>query len=157
MVNRVGAAAVSIAVALMGAACASGVDRHLPSCPEGAERRPVNPTAWSNGYTPPAPKSPPRPVAVRPAPVAVPVAPKPAVQAIPVAAEPAVQAPSPPVVMAPEQPVPSESVPTVVVPPEPAAAGMPTSPPALEKPTPAGPDKSSLRPTSPGREAACHG
>jgi hypothetical protein len=146
MVNRVGAAAVSIAVALMGAACASGVDRHLPSCPEGAERRPVNPTAWSNGYTPPAPKSPPRPVAVRPAPVAVPVAPKPAVQA-----------PSPPVVMAPEQPVTSESVPTVVVPPEPAAAGMPASLPALEKPAPAGPNESSLRPTSPGRQAACHG
>jgi hypothetical protein len=157
MVNRVGAAAVSIAVALMGAACASGVDRHLPSCPEGAERRPVNPTAWSNGYTPPAPKSPPRPMAGRPAPVAMPVAPKPAVQAIPVAAEPAVEAPSPPVVMAPEQPVPSELAPAVVVPPAPPAAGMPTSPPTLEKPTPAGPNESSLMPTSSGREAACRG
>lgn len=149
MVNRVGAAAVSIAVALMSAACASGVDRQLPSCPEGAERRPVNPTAWSNGYTPPAPKSPPRPAAVRPTPVAMPVAPKPAVQAIPVAAEPAMQAPSPPVVMAPEQLVPSEVAP--------AAEGMPTSPPALEKSTPAGPNESSLRPTSSGREAECHG
>lgn len=156
MVNRVGAAAVSIAVVLMSAACASGVDRQLPSCPEGAERRPVNPTAWSNGYTPPAPKSPPRPVAVRPTPVAMPVAPKPAVQAIPVAAEPAVQAP-PPVVMAPEQPVPGELAPAAVVPPAPAAADMPASPPALEKPAPAAPNESSLRPTSPGREAACHG
>jgi hypothetical protein len=146
MVNRVGAAAVSIAVALMSAACASGVDRQLPTCPEGAERRPVNPTAWSNGYTPPAPKSPPRPVAVRPTPVAMPVAPKPSVQAS-----------SPPVVMAPEQPLPSEVAPAAVAPPAPAAADMPTSPPALEKPTPAEANESSLRPTSPGREAACHG
>lgn len=157
MVNRVGAVAVSLAVALMSAACASGVDRQLPSCPEGAERRPVNPNAWSNGYTPPAPKSPPRPVAVRPAPVAMPVAPKPAVQAIPVAAEPAVQAPSLPVVAAPEQPVTSEVAPTAVVPPAPAAEGMPASPPALEKPTPADPNESSSRPTSSGREAECHG
>lgn len=157
MVNRVGTVAASIAVALMSAACASGVDRQLPSCPEGAERRPVNPTAWSNGYTPPAPKSAPRPVAVRPTPVAMPVAPKPAVQAIPVAAAPAVQAPSPPVVVAPEQPVPSEVAPAAVVPPEPAAEGVPASPPALEKPAPAGPNESSLRPTSPGRQAACHG
>ena len=149
MVNRVGAATVSIAVVLMSAACASGVDRQLPSCPESADRRPVNPTAWSNGYTPPAPKSPPRPVPVRSAPVAMPVAPKPAVQAIPVAAEPAVQAPSPPVVMAPEQPVPSEVAP--------AAEGMPASTPALEKPAPAGPNESSSAPTSSGREAACHG
>jgi hypothetical protein len=149
MVNRVGAAALSIAVALMSAACASGVDRQLPSCPEGAERRPVNPTAWSNGYTPPAPKSPPRPATMRPTPVAMPVAPKSAVQAIPVAAEPAMQAPSPPVVMAPEQLVPGEVAP--------AAEGMPTSPPALEKSTPAGPNESSLRPTSSGREAECHG
>ncbi len=156
MVNRVGAVAVSIAVALMSAACASGVDRQLPTCPEGAERRPVNPTAWSNGYTPPAPKSAPRPVAVRPTPVAMPVAPKPAVQPVPVAAEPAGQAP-PPVVMAPEQPVPGEVAPAAVVPPAPAAADMPASPPALEKPAPAAPNESSLRPTSPGREAACHG
>jgi hypothetical protein len=157
MVNRVGAVTVSIVVALMSAACASGVDRQLPSCVEGAERRPVNPTKWSNGHTPAATKSPPRPVAVRPTPVAMPVAPKPAMQAIPVAAESAVQVPSPPVVMAPEQPVPSELAPAVVVPPAPAAAGMPTSPPALENPTPPGPNESSLRPTSSGREAACHG
>lgn len=157
MVSRVGAAAVSIAVALMSAACASGVDRQLPNCPEGAERRPVNPTMWSNGYTPPTPKSPPRPVAARPTPVAMPVEPKPAVQAMPVAAEPAVQAPSPPVVMAPEQPVPSDLAPAVAVPPAPAAEGMPTSPPALEKPTPPGPNESSSRPMSSWREAACHG
>ena len=155
MLNRVGAAAVLIAVALMAAACASGVDRQLPNCPEGAERRPVNPNYWSNGYVPPGSKPPPRPVPQRATPVAMPVvpmAPRAAVQAIPAVAEPASS-----LAAAPERPVPSEVTPTAVVPPAPAAEGMPASPPALEKPAPTRPNESSLRPTSPGREAACHG